>query len=361
MRGDLGARPARAARRAHDRAPPADHARARVPGDPRRRSLIGILAGVIAAVRRGKVGGLRGDERRRSSGSRVPHFWLGLMMIIFFAVDLHWLPAGGYVPFRAGPDREPRAHADAGDRARHRASSAVLMRQMRSSMLELARRRLRAHRAREGPAASASVVGKHALRNSLITVTTVDRPAARRADLGRRDHRADLRHPRLRPADARRRQPARLRAAAGGRARRRRRATWSSTCWSTSSYSLLNPRIRVAGATPRELRRSRRPPIAINPRARRRRLLRKRFLRRPLAVARARRSRSRSSLAAIFAPWIAPYSPSATDFNAVLAAPFARTHLLGTDELGRDMLLAPHLGRARVDPGGRARDAARDG
>ena len=42
-------------------------------------------------------------------------------------------------------------------------------------------------------------------------------------------------------------------------------------------------------------------------------------------------------LAAIFAPWVAPYSPSETDFEAILAKP-SLDHLLGTDELGRDIL-----------------------
>jgi peptide/nickel transport system permease protein len=71
-----------------------------------------------------------------------------------------------------------------------------------------------------------------------------------------------------------------------------------------------------------------------NPRARRRKLLLRRFLRRPMAVA---------GLivvlvcvtGAVFAPWVAPYSAGATDFNAVLAHPSSQ-HLLGTDELGRD-------------------------
>jgi len=42
-------------------------------------------------------------------------------------------------------------------------------------------------------------------------------------------------------------------------------------------------------------------------------------------------------LAAIFAPYVAPYDPNATDFGAVLEHPSAQ-HLLGTDELGRDQL-----------------------
>jgi peptide/nickel transport system permease protein len=77
--------------------------------------------------------------------------------------------------------------------------------------------------------------------------------------------------------------------------------------------------------------------VAINPRSRRRRLLRKRFLRRPLAIV---------GLvvglifigAAILAPVVAPYAASTTDFNATLAPVFTKHHLLGTDELGRDQL-----------------------
>ena len=37
----------------------------------------------------------------------------------------------------------------------------------------------------------------------------------------------------------------------------------------------------------------------------------------------------------MLAPWVAPYSPSQTDFDAILAGP-SREHLLGTDDLGRD-------------------------
>jgi peptide/nickel transport system permease protein len=73
-----------------------------------------------------------------------------------------------------------------------------------------------------------------------------------------------------------------------------------------------------------------------SPRAQRRRLLRKRFFRRPMAVAGLLVVLA-FTLAAVFAPFIAPYKPSATDFNALLAHPSSK-HLLGTDELGRDVL-----------------------
>ncbi len=74
----------------------------------------------------------------------------------------------------------------------------------------------------------------------------------------------------------------------------------------------------------------------ISPRARRRRLLAKRFLRRPLAVSGLVVALA-FILVAVLAPVVAPYSSSATDFNALLGSPSAH-HLLGTDELGRDVL-----------------------
>ncbi len=51
------------------------------------------------------------------------------------------------------------------------------------------------------------------------------------------------------------------------------------------------------------------------------------------------------ALAAIFAPWVAPYDPSAIDFSSKLVAPEV-AHPFGTDDLGRDIL-------SRVIYGGR--------
>jgi peptide/nickel transport system permease protein len=90
--------------------------------------------------------------------------------------------------------------------------------------------------------------------------------------------------------------------------------------------------------------------VAINPRARRRRILRRRFARRPLAVTGLVVAVA-FILAAILAPWIAPYSASETDFNAILAHS-SRAHLLGTDELGRDVFSRILWGaRASIEAG----------
>ena len=133
-------------------------------------SVIGIVAGVLAAVRRGKAADYVATTVALA-GLSVPHFWLGILMIIYFAVRLHWLPAGGYVAFSANPIQNlehmlmPAIVLGTG-------LSAVLMRQMRSSMLSaLGSDYVRTARAKG--LSEWSVVGKHALRNSLITVTTV--------------------------------------------------------------------------------------------------------------------------------------------------------------------------------------------
>jgi ABC-type dipeptide/oligopeptide/nickel transport system permease subunit len=74
----------------------------------------------------------------------------------------------------------------------------------------------------------------------------------------------------------------------------------------------------------------------LSPRARMRRRMRRRLLRRPLAVAGLLIALA-FVLIAIFAPVLAPYDPGASDFTAALQGPSAK-HLLGTDELGRDIL-----------------------
>jgi peptide/nickel transport system permease protein len=38
-----------------------------------------------------------------TGGLVVPPFWVGILLVLLFAVELHWLPASGYVPFTADP------------------------------------------------------------------------------------------------------------------------------------------------------------------------------------------------------------------------------------------------------------------
>jgi ABC-type dipeptide/oligopeptide/nickel transport system permease subunit len=79
------------------------------------------------------------------------------------------------------------------------------------------------------------------------------------------------------------------------------------------------------------------PAIELTGRARRRRLRRKRFLRRPFAVLGLVVAVG-FMLVAVFAPLLAPYSADYADFNALLVPPGTEGHVLGTDELGHDVL-----------------------
>ena len=72
-----------------------------------------------------------------------------------------------------------------------------------------------------------------------------------------------------------------------------------------------------------------------SPRARRRMLLRKRFLRRPMAVAGLVVVLG-FVVIAIFAPLVAPHDPGAQNYNATFAHSSSK-YLLGTDEFGRDV------------------------
>jgi peptide/nickel transport system permease protein len=131
--------------------------------------LVGIPAGVIAAVRRG-----RPEDYLATTGAliglSVPHFWLGLLFIIWFAVDLHWLPASGYVSLHHPLGN--LEHMVMPAIVLGTGFAAVLMRQMRSSMLSsLGADYVRTARAKG--LSERAVVWSHAFRNSLITITTL--------------------------------------------------------------------------------------------------------------------------------------------------------------------------------------------
>src|SRR5258705_6102085 len=59
--------------------------------------LLGLPAGIISATRKGTPLDFTANLLALSRLS-VPHFWLGIMLILRFAVRLGWLPASGYAP-----------------------------------------------------------------------------------------------------------------------------------------------------------------------------------------------------------------------------------------------------------------------
>ena len=132
--------------------------------------LIGIPAGIVAAVKKGSAWDT-GANLFALWGLSMPNFWLGILLIFLFSVQLGWLPASGFV----SPTEDLwRSLATTLMPAfvLGNAIAAVLMRHMRSAMLQAMSadyvRTARAKGLREN-----AVVLKHALRNALTPVITL--------------------------------------------------------------------------------------------------------------------------------------------------------------------------------------------
>ncbi|BAS27273.1 peptide ABC transporter permease [Limnochorda pilosa] len=152
--------------------------------------VIALPVGVLSAVRRyswpdrvGTVGALLGVS--------MPDFWLGLVLMIVFAVTLQWLPISGRITYGLEPahltglyllDSLLTRNGPAfGDALRHlllpavtlgAAMAALTMRITRSSMLEVIRQEYITY-ARAKGLSGARVVLRHVLRNALIPTVTV--------------------------------------------------------------------------------------------------------------------------------------------------------------------------------------------
>ncbi len=131
---------------------------------------VGIPLGLLSAVRRGRLADYIGSGIALL-GLSMPTFWLGIILILVFAIMLRWVPASGYVSPLADPlDSLRRMLLPA--IVLGSGFGAVLMRQVRSAMVES----LQADYVRTARAkglGEARVIGIHALRNSLITVVTI--------------------------------------------------------------------------------------------------------------------------------------------------------------------------------------------
>jgi peptide/nickel transport system permease protein len=130
---------------------------------------IAVIAGILSASRRGTwVDYL--STGVALGGISIPHFWLGMMFIIIFAVSLGWLPASGYEPFFQNPAANITAMI-LPILATGLRESAELTRMLRSSLLE----ELGSDYVRTAFSKGLSkriVVIRHAVRNALIPFVT---------------------------------------------------------------------------------------------------------------------------------------------------------------------------------------------
>lgn len=132
--------------------------------------LVGIPMGIVQALRRNSWLDHALDVIS-AIGLAVPVFWLGILLILVFAVDLRLLPSAGIAS---------AVDSSLGDRVAHLILPAVtlattilptVVRFMRSSLLEvLDMEYLRTADAKGLPARV--VIGRHALRNALIPVVS---------------------------------------------------------------------------------------------------------------------------------------------------------------------------------------------
>jgi len=133
-------------------------------------AIVGITFGVICALRRGKLI----DSLLTfiaNIGITAPGFWVGILMIYLFALQLHWLPTNGYTsPFK-----------DFGMSTRQLVmpvfclalfTLASMTRQTRSSMLEVVRQDYVRTAWAKG-LKERVIVTRHVIKNGLIPVITM--------------------------------------------------------------------------------------------------------------------------------------------------------------------------------------------
>lgn len=132
--------------------------------------VIGVPLGVMSALRHGSI-----TDRLLTavavSGAAIPNFFLGILLILFFAVTLQWLPSVGYV----SPTEDLSGHFQRmlmPAFALGFSTAGLLARLIRSSMLDV----LNEDYVRTALAKGLmrrDVVVRHALRNALIPAITV--------------------------------------------------------------------------------------------------------------------------------------------------------------------------------------------
>ena len=131
---------------------------------------VGLPLGVHAARRRSTAAdwAILGFSQ---VGQAVPSFWLGILMILAFALELRWLPSSGFVAWSTSPWQALR-HLLMPAVALGMVLAATVVRMQRSAMLEVLQEDF-VRTARAKGLAEAQVIYRHTLANALIPTVTV--------------------------------------------------------------------------------------------------------------------------------------------------------------------------------------------
>jgi len=132
--------------------------------------IISIPLGIYAATHHHRLGDY-GTMACSQIGLVIPEFWLGILLIIGFAVNWHLFPAGGFTSWRENPWESLRSLLLPA-LALGMIRAAIMARMTRSSMLEVLREDF-VQTARSKGLPERIVIYKHALRNALISVVTI--------------------------------------------------------------------------------------------------------------------------------------------------------------------------------------------
>jgi peptide/nickel transport system permease protein len=132
--------------------------------------VFGVTLGVIAAVKHNTL-----IDRILMvisiSGAAIPNFFLGILLILFFAVRLGWMPSGGFTSITEDPVEHFKGMLMPAF-ALGFSSAGLLARLVRSSMLDVMREDYIRTALAKGLPERVTVV-RHALRNALIPAITV--------------------------------------------------------------------------------------------------------------------------------------------------------------------------------------------
>jgi peptide/nickel transport system permease protein len=133
---------------------------------------VGIALGVASAARPNSVLD-RTSAVASLFGASMPSFWLGIVLMVVFALWLGWLPASGmFAPYGGGDVRDLLAHLILPAVTLAGASVTIIARLTRSTMLEtLGQDYIRTARAKG--VVERAVVLRHGLKNALIPIVTV--------------------------------------------------------------------------------------------------------------------------------------------------------------------------------------------
>ena len=135
-------------------------------------TLFGLLGGVVAAVKQ------YGWQDKLITlvvliGISTPSFFLGILLILWFAVGLGWFPTGGmYALFGRGGLLELLHHLTLPAIALAVVATGVVARLTRANMLEVLRQDY-VRTARAKGLSEASVIYRHALRNALVNIVPI--------------------------------------------------------------------------------------------------------------------------------------------------------------------------------------------